>query len=127
MSNRDRKKIEFIQLCFSAVVNKLEERYGPDNLDLVMEALLEIVTSKLKATTFMADNSYAHESFDASVWLKTKASGAIRLSFDFDSARNENDPIKKNKAKKQIYSRKTRAQLTAKNTTALHCYHVYVV
>lgn len=111
MSNRDRKKIEFIQLCFSAVVNKLEERYGPDNLDLVMEALLEIVTSKLKATTFMADNSYAHESFDASVWLKTKASG----------------PIKKNKAKKQIYSRKTGAQLTAKNTTALHCYHVYVV
>lgn len=128
VSHRDRKKIEFIQLCFSAVVNKLEERYGPNNLDLVMEALVEIVTSKLKATTSIANKRmYAHEDFDASVWLKTEESGSIRLSFDLDSARIENDPIEKKKAAMQIYTRKTKAELKAKNLSTLHCFHIYVV
>lgn len=125
MNGGDRKKIEFIQLCFSAVVNKLEARYGPDNLELVIEALVEIMTRKLKAKTSIAENSYAHEEFDASVWLKTECSGAIRLSFDFEN--DSSEYIEKRKRKKQIYSRKTKAELTAMNTATVHCFHVFVV
>lgn len=129
MNFADRKKIEFIQLCFSAIVKKLDERYGPDNLELVIEALVKILTKQLKATTFIAINNYAHADFDASVWLKTEHSGAIRFSFDVEYSRIENDLtgyITKKKSKKQIYSRKTDAELKAKHTGAV-CLCTYVL
>lgn len=130
INNGDRKKIEFIQLCLSAVVNKLEERHGPNNLELVIEALVEIMTRKLKAKSSIAANSYAHDEYDASIWLKTEHSGAIRLSFDLDYARNDSgECFEKKKRKYQTYLRRTDAELKAKNVNAsvLHCYSIYVV
>lgn len=122
VDSHDRKKIEFIHLCFSAVVNRLEGRYGPDNLGIIIEALVEILTKQLKATSTLAIDCYSHDEFDASVWLKTRKSGAIRFSFDLDP--HEVVGNEKKKAKKQIYSRKTKAELTAMNTNTSRCFFI---
>lgn len=129
MNDVDRKKIQFIQLCLSAVCKKLEERYGPNNLEIVIEALVKILTAKLKAVTRMATDKYRHDEYDATVLLQTKESGAIRCSFDFDNNNaSECDVKAKLRSNKQFYSQKSKAALNMMDAqNVAHCYHVFVL